>query len=405
MFDSGAQVGPYRIIGELGGGGMGTVYRAAHTVLHREVAIKVLRPELSDRGDAIGRFLAEARTTAALRHPGIVEVYDFGHTDTGEAFLVMELLVGETLGARLANQGRLSVFEAMVLARRIAAPLALAHERGIVHRDLKPDNVFLVHDHEGGSVAQVKLFDFGVATLTSPADPSRIPVGFVLGTPAYMSPEQCRGLDCDHRTDLYALGCILFELLTGAPPYGYGTAEELAIAHLRSAVPDVGRRASVPAEVARLVTRLLDKRPRDRPRDAREVVAQIDRYLVSRVPGRRLGMAARGVRWLVTRAARWLRSSLAVFDALATPVRAPRAPVGAPRRARINTRIPTVVLRRSAIDVADLAMTRADTQSMREPQRLAGAGHGAAIDAVDTIGHVPGAKLTRRSSARSGELV
>jgi serine/threonine-protein kinase len=367
-FDSGVQLGPYRIIGELGGGGMGKVYRAVHTVLHREVAIKMLRPELSDRGDAIGRFLVEARTTAALRHPGIVEVYDYGHTAAGEAFLVMELLEGETLGTRLANDGRLSVFDAMVLARRIAAPLALAHERGIVHRDLKPDNVFLVRDHEGGSVPQVKLFDFGVATLASPVDSSRTPVGFVLGTPAYMSPEQCRGRQCDHRTDLYALGCILFALLTGDPPYGdTGTAEELAIAHLQFAVPDVGQRARVPAQVARLVTRLLDKRAHARPRDAREVVAEIDRYLGSCAQGHRLGRSARGLRWLARRAARWLRSSLAAFGALA----ARRAPVGALGRPRTDTRIPTVVLRRSAIDVADVAMTRAETQSMRELPRPA----------------------------------
>ena len=295
----GSHIGPYRIVGELGSGGMGLVYRAAHTLLGRPAAIKVLRPELSDRADAIERFLAEACTTAEIRHPGVVEVYDYGYSRTGHAFLAMELLDGQTLGARLVQRGRMTAFEAMVVARRIAAPLAVAHRHGIVHRDLKPDNVFLVRDLEGGAIDQVKLLDFGVAKPRSPVAAHGAAPALVLGTPAYMSPEQCRGdAACDQRTDLYALGCILFELLTGQAPYGSrGAADELVAAHLRSPVPDVSRQVAVPPELARLVTRLLAKRVEDRPRDAIEVVAALDRWLVTRGPGM---IVARGVRRLAS---------------------------------------------------------------------------------------------------------
>lgn len=278
----GAQVGPYRIIGELGGGGMGMVYRAVHSILQRPAAIKVLRPELGNYSIAIDRFLTEARATTAVRHPGIVEVYDYGYTPAGHAFIAMELLEGRTLGARL-DRGPLSVIEAMTITRRIAAPLAVAHERGVVHRDLKPDNIFLVPDHEGGQIPQVKILDFGIAKLESTVPSNRTTMGVLLGTPAYMSPEQCRGItDCDHRTDLYALGCILFEMLAGLQPYSDNLSSgELLAAHLHSPIPDLSRFATVPTEVARLTSRLLSKSPEDRPQRASELVAEIDCWLAA----------------------------------------------------------------------------------------------------------------------------
>ena len=314
------------------------VYRASHTLLERPAAIKVLRPELREVPEAVQRFLAEARTTAAIRHPGIVEVYDYGYTSTGDAFLAMELLEGQTLGARLAAEGRLCVFEALVLTRRIAAALAAAHECGVVHRDLKPDNVFLVRDHEGGEVDQVKLFDFGVATRDSGAfEPG---TGFVLGTPAYMSPEQCRGAaDCDHRTDLYALGCVLFELLTGEPPYGStGTPDQLAIAHLQLPVPDVHRRPGWPHEVRRLVAKLLQKRAGDRPRDALEVVSTLDRCLVNR----RLALPAYPE---LRRFTRWIASVVSGLRVRLCPPTPPHPPAtGSSAGSDADT--PTVVVRR-----------------------------------------------------------
>jgi serine/threonine-protein kinase len=257
---TGTQLGPYQIQEPLGGGGMGMVYRAVHVLLHRPAAIKVLRPELSAYTVALDRFLNEARATTAIRHPGIVEVYDYGQTDAGCAYIAMELLDGVTLGARIGEYGKLPLQDALAIARRIAAPLAVAHERGVVHRDLKPDNVFLIRDHETGRMDAVKLLDFGIAKLESTAG-CRTTAGLILGTPSYMSPEQCRGTgDCDHRADLYALGCILFEMLTGQPPFGRGTASgDLLAAHIAMPAPDITRFVTVPSDIARLVSRLLAK--------------------------------------------------------------------------------------------------------------------------------------------------
>jgi serine/threonine protein kinase len=273
--DVGARVGPYRIVGELGGGGMGVVYRAVHTLLHRPAAVKVLRPELGASAGAVERFRAEACAAAAIRPPGVVEIYDYGYTAEGHAYIAMELLEGQTLGARLAERGRSGTTDALALVRRIAVALAAAHDRGVVHRDLKPENVFLVRGPDGGP-DDIKLLDFGVAWMPETEAAERAS-GLIVGTPAYMSPEQCAGAaHCDHRSDFYALGCLLFELLTGQPPYGRsGATDELLAAHLRSPVPRIDRSVELPAQIERLVVRLLAKRAEDRPASARELIAEI----------------------------------------------------------------------------------------------------------------------------------
>jgi serine/threonine protein kinase len=284
----GTQVGPYRIIGDLGGGGMGLVYRAVHAQLDRPTAIKVLRPELGRSVWALDRFLTEARAASGVRHPGIVEIYDYGIMPSGRPFIAMELLEGTTLGCRLADRGRMSPADAAGVARQIAGALAAAHARGIVHCDLKPENAFLVRDPRSGALDQVKLLDFGIAKRETQATQvmmRRAVADMVLGTPAYMSPEQCRGdADCDHRTDLYSLGCILFEMLSGQPPYGRAPTEMLFAAHLVAPVPDLTVDVEIPGELARLVTSLLAKHPDGRPRSALEVVAVIDRWLAAGAP-------------------------------------------------------------------------------------------------------------------------
>jgi serine/threonine-protein kinase len=286
-FAIGSQVGPYRIIGELGGGGMGVVYRAVHSQLDRPTAIKVLRPELGRTVWALDRFLTEARAAAEVRHPSVVEIYDYGIMASGRPFIAMELLEGGTLGRRLAEHGRLVPVEGARIARQLAAALAATHARGVVHRDLKPDNVFLVGDGEGRAYDRVKLFDFGIARREGCVAPRGLVTDMILGTPMYMSPEQCRGQDeCDHRADLYSLGCIMFEMLAGQPPYGRGPAEMLFAAHVVAPIPDLAARGEVPRELARLVTRLLAKRPDARPRCALEVVAALDRWLASCAPTR-----------------------------------------------------------------------------------------------------------------------
>jgi serine/threonine-protein kinase len=194
---------------------------------------------------------------------------------------------GETVAQRIAARGPLAVPDSLALMRRIAEPLAEVHGRGVIHRDLKPDNVFLVPGDD--SLGRVKLFDFGIATLAG--EPAAAPShGMVVGTPAYMAPEQCVGTGaCDHRADLYALGCILFELLAGTSPYGFLPARSVLVAHVRGPVPDVAVHAEVPPSVARLVARLLAKSPDDRPRDAHHAIDLIDSILR---PGRAHGAGA-----------------------------------------------------------------------------------------------------------------
>ncbi len=279
----GSQVGPYRIADELGRGGMSLVYRAVDEVRGRRVAIKVLRPELANDAEAIEHLHTEAVALAGIEHPGVVELHDHGRTAWGAPFLALELVEAETLAQRVGARGALSIPDALALARRIAEPLAEVHARGVVHRDLKPDNVFLVPG--GDELGRVKLFDFGIAKLAGvPALPPSD--GMVVGTPAYMAPEQCVGTgECDHRADLYALGCVLFELLAGTSPYGFLPVRSVLVAHVRGPVPDLANHAAVPASVARLVASLLAKHPDDRPRDAHHVIDLLDS--LSR-PGRRL---------------------------------------------------------------------------------------------------------------------
>jgi serine/threonine-protein kinase len=275
----GATVGSYEIISQIGKGGMGVVYRGRHSILGRPAAIKVLLPELSQRREIVARFFNEARAATAIRHPGIVEIYDFGFLPDGAGYLAMEFLEGESLGARLERERRLSVVSVVQIGRQIAAALQAAHGKGITHRDLKPDNVFLVRDPEIGE--RVKLLDFGIAKLAS-EDPggsgSGTSTGMIIGTPAYMSPEQCRGTSTvDGRSDLYSLGCILYELLAGRPVFQADGASELLAHHLYFQPEPVRvHNPSVPEPLEWLIHALLNKDPAMRPATATDVMAVLD---------------------------------------------------------------------------------------------------------------------------------
>ena len=276
----GEVLGSYRLIAELSSGGMGTVYRAQHELLGRPAAIKLLRPELSSNDVLVERFFNEAKAATAIRHPGIVEVYDFGYTDDGRAYIVMEFLDGETLKDRAVRRGRLTEVEAASIARGIASALKAAHAKGIVHRDLKPDNVFLVPDPDG-SGDRVKVLDFGVAKLseTSPTNPRHTQTGVLMGTPLYMAPEQARAAGLiDHRADLYSLGCILYELLVGQPPFLAEGAGEIIAMQLFTEPQRPSERAAVSPEMEATVMRLLEKEPHDRfqsAADVQQALAQI----------------------------------------------------------------------------------------------------------------------------------
>ncbi len=271
----GSTIGSYRILQQLGEGGMGAVYLAEHALLGRRAAIKVLLPSLSSRQEIVTRFFNEARAATAIADPGIVQIFDFGY-DGGVAYLVMELLVGEALDARLDKQ-RLAPIDALRIARQIAGTLGSAHARGIIHRDLKPENVFLVRDPEVPGGERVKILDFGIAKLAG-VDPGLVKtqIGAVMGTPLYMSPEQCRGAgDIDARSDIYALGCVLYHMLTGRPPFvGEGMGEVLVMQlHEEPRAPGYGD------EIDGFVLRCLAKRPGGRFASMAEVVGEAERLL------------------------------------------------------------------------------------------------------------------------------
>jgi TPR repeat protein/tRNA A-37 threonylcarbamoyl transferase component Bud32 len=289
----GQVVGSYRIVAAIGEGGMGAVYLGQHATLGRRAAIKVLLPEYSRDQDMVRRFFNEARAANAIRHPGIVEIHDFGfHTD-GRAFIVMEFLEGESLQQRIergggGQPGWLPPASAVIITRQIAGALAAAHRAGIVHRDLKPDNVYLVRDPEVPGGERIKLLDFGIAKLgdrsqVSPHERTR--TGVIMGTPTYMAPEQCRGTgDVDHRADLYALGCILYRMLCGRAPFAGMAEGETLAAHIHVPVQRPATLVSgLPADLEALVLRLLEKNPAMRPQSADELVASIDRLSVAGV--------------------------------------------------------------------------------------------------------------------------
>ncbi len=275
----GALLGGYRITDELSSGGMGTIYRARHELLGRIAAVKVLRAELTEDDELVDRFFTEARAASAVRHASITEVFDFGYTPAGEAYLVMEFLEGETLHARLkrAKPAGVPPHEAAYLARSLALALVAAHAKGIVHRDLKPANIFLVPDIEQPFAVRVKILDFGIAKLV---DPSGAPLGrkhtmtgTLIGTPRYMAPEQARSASTiDQRADQYSLGCILYEMLVGEAPFPNGGSGEVIAMHLFGEVEPPSRRLpglAVALEV--IVMRLLQKEPGDRYAHAAEL--------------------------------------------------------------------------------------------------------------------------------------
>ncbi len=283
----GKTVGPYRIAQKLGAGGMGVVYLAEHTLLGRRAAVKMLLPEFSLNRDIVTRFFNEARAATAIRHPGIVEIYDFGFDSDGAAFIVMEFLHGVSLADRLSH-GRVSPQGVLVIARQVASALAAAHAAGIVHRDLKPDNVFLVPDPDVRGGERIKLLDFGIAKLAraqAQGVVQRTQTGSIIGTPSYMSPEQCRGISVDHRSDLYSLGCMLFELCTGTPPFVGEGAGDVLSAHIHLSPPTMHSLApDTPSQIESLVQRLLVKDPALRISNAEEVMHAVDEAVLTLEP-------------------------------------------------------------------------------------------------------------------------
>lgn len=261
-------VGRYRVVRALGAGGMGRVYVAEHTAIRKLIALKVLREEFTQREDIVTRFQQEAISASRIKHPNVVEVFDFGKLQNGSFFLAMELLEGRDLAREIRRVGALEVSTALRVAAQICGALEAAHERGVVHRDMKPENVFL-EQAEAGALA-VKIVDFGIAQLRddpkqdAPADDSlRITkAGTILGTPEYMAPEQGAGRGADKRADVYAVGVILYEMFTGRVPFKAHTFVETLAKHQQEAPPPLPTQLS--RELRGVVLRALAKRPEDR---------------------------------------------------------------------------------------------------------------------------------------------
>jgi eukaryotic-like serine/threonine-protein kinase len=271
----GETIGNYVVIAKLGQGGMGEVYLARHPRIGRQVALKILHAELSADKRVVERLFDEALATNLVKHPGIVEIFDCGfHQD--RAYLIMERLEGESLGSRLGRAGRLAPGEARAIAAQMAAPLGAAHQHGIVHRDLKPDNVFLLK--QGPPGVAVKILDFGIAKLTRLASPSHTDSKMLLGSPAYMSPEQCAGAKAvDARTDIYALGCILFEMVTRRRVFDYpGAGQHIAAHQTEEPIDPVALVPAVGRPLGDLILRMLAKRPQDRPQTMEDVARLLD---------------------------------------------------------------------------------------------------------------------------------
>ena len=298
MLTSGVRLGSYEILSPLGAGGMGEVYRAKDSKLKRDVAIKVLPQSLATDPEALARFEREALAVAALSHPNILSIFDFG-TENGISYAVMELLEGETLRGKL-DAGPVSRKQAVDYALQIVGGLSAAHEKGIVHRDLKPENLFVARD------GHLKILDFGLAKRTeqdrtdetsAPTASKLTEAGVVMGTMGYMSPEQVRGLPVDHRSDIFSFGTILYELLSGKKAFRRDTAADTMSAILKEEPPEVAAGGTPPSPaLQRIVQHCLEKNPAERFQSARDLAFALESARGESGPGQSVRDASSGWR-------------------------------------------------------------------------------------------------------------
>lgn len=269
--------GKYRIDARLNEGGMGTVYRGTHVLMDKTVAIKVLRPSFAADEKIVARFSREARAASRISHPNALNVTDFGEDEKGNVFLVMEFLSGKTLKQVLREQGPLALARVVDITRQIGDALNAAHEQGVVHRDLKSDNIMLLDTLAGD---HAKVLDFGIAKINESeggADPGLTAPNLVIGTPQYMSPEQCtQDVEIDARSDIYSLGVILFEMLVGHVPFSGDSPTIVMMKHLQEPVPSVlEERSDVPPSVARVVSRAMAKVRDNRYQNVAELIEDL----------------------------------------------------------------------------------------------------------------------------------
>src|ERR1044071_6805020 len=274
----GSMIGPYEVLAHIGAGGMGDVWRARDKRIGRDVAVKVLPEAYAPGDERVRRFEQEARAAGALNHPGLVTIFDVGTID-GSPYIVMELLEGETLRDAIGDvkTSPLALRKTIDYGIQIASALAVAHEKGIIHRDLKPENIFIT------SESRVKILDFGLAKLAPEAHDDRdktgkhlTSTGMVVGTPGYMSPEQVRAKPLDHRTDIFSLGAVLYEMLSGQRAFDRESAVETMTAVLNDEpAPLTTLMPNVPLALAAIVQHCMEKNPRERFQSARDLAFQL----------------------------------------------------------------------------------------------------------------------------------
>lgn len=283
-FDVGQSVGNYRILRKLGAGGMGEVFLAEHPLIGKIVALKVIHQDLAVNKEVVTRFINEAKAVSTIGNDHIVEVHDFGISPEGAHFFIMEYLQGQTL-AELVTLGPLSLPDALHIAAQITAGLAAAHAEGIVHRDLKPDNIILVH--KLGDPIFVKILDFGLAKMLE-ANQQLTAMGVALGTPEFMSPEAAESKPVDGRSDIYSLGVLLFQMLTGRLPFEANSVGEMMVQHVCRPPPvPRGFNPNIPPSVDQIVVRCLAKSPEDRFQsmaELRQALLNPEQYLGSSPP-------------------------------------------------------------------------------------------------------------------------
>ncbi|MDI1450367.1 serine/threonine-protein kinase [Polyangium sp. 6x1] len=296
--EPGTMVGEYRIDRKIGGGTFGDVYAGEHPLIGKKVAVKVLNRRFASDPETVSRFIAEARAVNKIRHRNIIDIFSFNTLPGGRHYFVMEYVEGQTLAALLQQKRRLPIATALPIAQGVASALDAAHEAGITHRDLKPENVFLAAERDGSHFP--KLLDFGIAKLVDDDVAHKTGSGVLLGTPLYMSPEQARGKKVDPRSDIYSLGVMIHEMLTGSVPFNGDSAMDVVLQHdtepppaMASVCPDLPTALDAP------VLAMLEKRPRNRPASAGEAVAALVAQaaalgLVSRPPSPSAIESARG---------------------------------------------------------------------------------------------------------------
>jgi serine/threonine protein kinase len=284
--------GKYRLLAMIGEGGMGVVYLAEHSLIEKRVALKVLRSEYSTKPDLVSRFQQEAISASRIKHPNVLDVFDFGQLEDGSFFLAMEYLTGRDLAAELTETGSVAADRAVRIALQMCRALAAAHARGVVHRDLKPENVFLHVTEEGDEI--VKIVDFGIAQLKGKEEKTEgterrrrlTRTGMIFGTPEYMSPEQAKGSAVDLRSDIYALGVIIYEMITGAVPFTGTTFMAVLTAHMTQPVPPIRAIApdvEISKELEQAILRNLEKDPAKRFQSMRDLAAALQQAEEGRV--------------------------------------------------------------------------------------------------------------------------